>query len=535
MSRIFAVIPAAGKSTRMGRTKLALPLGNRSVIERVVDALRQGGVEHILVVVAPHVPELMTLARAAGAHVLMLLGSPEEEIVWGRLARAAGAHVRQLPGETADMRETVEAGLDWLEEIFAPQLDDLWLLVPGDHPVLDPDVIRQLLATRAAHRKFSIVLPAYAGHRGHPALIDWKHVARMRTMPAGQGINTYLQNHTDETYELLVDSPTVLMDLDTPTDYEHLQESLGERKRAGGFWLDLCVRLWLFSWFFCIGAILGYLIDPFFRVIGGVLLSCLARFVGATFFDKVVSAISSRLLSVWQSQRRTPDVPENAETFPKVLGNSKTRFWLNVGMMLWFTGSGRAARLAGVEALDIKTGEKVLEIGFGTGDEILDLAKLVGPQGKVCGIDISAGMLTVAQRKVTKEALETPIDLRVGDARQLPFADGSFDTAYSSFTLELFPDEDVPVVLAELRRVLRPGGRLAVVSMAKVKPGNKASVLERTYVCMHRLFPHIVDCRLIDVLAVVAVAGFRVLKQIDLEIRSMPVVVVVAEKRSGAG
>src|SRR5207237_3552168 len=55
----LALIPAAGKSTRMGRPKLALPLGGRTVLEHVVAALRDAGVEHVLVVVGPHVPELV--------------------------------------------------------------------------------------------------------------------------------------------------------------------------------------------------------------------------------------------------------------------------------------------------------------------------------------------------------------------------------------------------------------------------------------------------------------------------------------------
>lgn len=190
----------------------------------------------------------------------------------------------------------------------------------------------------------------------------------------------------------------------------------------------------------------------------------------------------------------------------------------------------RSARLTGLQGLDLKPGERVLEIGFGTGNEIVDLAEAVGASGRVCGVDISPGMLAVAQRKLSQKSLAAAIDLRVADARQLPHADGSFDAAYASFTLELFPEEDVPIVLAELRRVLRPGGRLGVVSMAQVKPGAKASYLERTYLWMHRHFPHFVDCRCIDVPAVVTAAGFRVVKQVDLEIWTMPVSAVVALK-----
>jgi demethylmenaquinone methyltransferase/2-methoxy-6-polyprenyl-1,4-benzoquinol methylase len=195
----------------------------------------------------------------------------------------------------------------------------------------------------------------------------------------------------------------------------------------------------------------------------------------------------------------------------------------------------RQARVTGLKALGLQPGERVLEIGFGTGNEILDLAEAVGAGGRVAGIDVSPGMLAVAQRKVGAKQPATPIDLRVGDARQLPFADKAFDAAYSSFTLELFPEEDLPTVLAEARRVLRDGGRLAVVSMAKVKAGDKPSFLERTYVWMHRHFPHVVDCRPIAAAELVTAAGFRVTKQIDLEIWTMPVTALVAEKPAGSG
>ncbi|MBN9522818.1 methyltransferase domain-containing protein [bacterium] len=190
----------------------------------------------------------------------------------------------------------------------------------------------------------------------------------------------------------------------------------------------------------------------------------------------------------------------------------------------------RAARQAGVSALAVTPGESVLELGFGTGNEVLDLARLVGPTGTVAGVDISPGMLAVTERKIAAAAPAAKVDLRVADARSLPFADASFDETYTSFTLELFPAADIPVVLTEVRRVLKPGGRLAVVSMATVRPGHHVSALERTYVWMHRHFPHLVDCRPIDTEALVAAAGFTVAAVADREIWTMPVRVVTAKK-----
>jgi molybdenum cofactor cytidylyltransferase len=195
----FAVIPAAGKSVRMGRPKLALPLGGSTVLERVVAVLREAGVETVLAVVGPHVPELVPLAERAGAQVL------------------------RLPGETPDMRATVEAGLRWLEQQFRPEASDPWLLVPADHPALDVAVVRSLLRARAGSAERSIVVPVHGGRRGHPTLIDWKHVAAMRALPAGSGFNVYLRQRMAETLELPADSASVLCDLDTPEDYEGLR------------------------------------------------------------------------------------------------------------------------------------------------------------------------------------------------------------------------------------------------------------------------------------------------------------------------
>jgi demethylmenaquinone methyltransferase/2-methoxy-6-polyprenyl-1,4-benzoquinol methylase len=190
----------------------------------------------------------------------------------------------------------------------------------------------------------------------------------------------------------------------------------------------------------------------------------------------------------------------------------------------------RAARQAGLQALAVKSGEVALELGFGTGNEILDLARLVGSSGKVAGIDISPGMLAVTQQKLAANSPAAPVDLRVGDARSLPFPDGQFDVVYTSFTLELFPETDIPVVLAEVKRVLKPGGRIGVVSMATVLPGHHTSFLERVYVWMHRHFPHFVDCRPIDTEGVVVAAGFTTTAVQNLEIWTMPVRIVIGKK-----
>lgn len=192
--------------------------------------------------------------------------------------------------------------------------------------------------------------------------------------------------------------------------------------------------------------------------------------------------------------------------------------------------SEHAARELGEKMLNLQPGEQVIEIGFGTGNSLLHLAKAVQPNGKVVGLDVSEGMQRVAQQKVEAAGVAESVELQVGNAVALDQPDDSFDAGYLSFTLELFSEEDTPAVLSELKRVLRPGGRLAVVSMATVLEGESESVLEKTYKWMHRHFPHIVDCRPIDPAMLLQEAGLEIMEQKRMDIWTMPVAAVLAKK-----
>jgi demethylmenaquinone methyltransferase/2-methoxy-6-polyprenyl-1,4-benzoquinol methylase len=185
------------------------------------------------------------------------------------------------------------------------------------------------------------------------------------------------------------------------------------------------------------------------------------------------------------------------------------------------------ARETGLDLLAAAPGESVLEIGFGTGHGLLALAAAVGGQGRVAGIDISEGMARVARQRLEKEGLEERVELQVAAVPPLPFGDRSFDAVTMSFTLELFSPEIIPRLLAEIRRVLREGGRLGVVCMATPARGRE-SLLERAYQWMHRHFPHIVDCRPIDVEPLLGEAGFQVTDRVSMEIWTLPVAAVVS-------
>lgn len=188
-----------------------------------------------------------------------------------------------------------------------------------------------------------------------------------------------------------------------------------------------------------------------------------------------------------------------------------------------------AARERGLEVLDVQPGEHVLEVGYGTGHSLVSVARATGAEGNVSGVDISGGMRDAALQRLQHAELDHRVDLRVETVPPIPWPDGRFDVVSMSFTLELFPLDVIPRVLAEAKRVLRDSGRLGVVAMSVTPDGERDSFMERTYKWMHRHFPHIVDCQPIPAGQFLRDAGFTLTHEVHVEIWSMPVAVLVGQ------
>jgi len=182
-----------------------------------------------------------------------------------------------------------------------------------------------------------------------------------------------------------------------------------------------------------------------------------------------------------------------------------------------------------LKSLSIQEGETVLEIGFGPGHCLKKIAWSVGETGKVHGIDISFSMLEVTRRKLEKANLMDRVELYYGDATSLPYDDDIFDAVFMSYTLELFDTPEIPEVLQETMRVLKPGGRLGVTSMSK-ENGNSRFI--RLYEWLHRKWPKYFDCRPIYVEKALNEAKYKVKEGKKVKILGLlPIEIVIAMKK----
>lgn len=138
--------------------------------------------------------------------------------------------------------------------------------------------------------------------------------------------------------------------------------------------------------------------------------------------------------------------------------------WYDVMLAVGTFGRERAMRERLVDLAELRAGERVLDVGSGTGTLTLIAKRRVGASGEVCGVDAAVEMVARAERK--SAAADLKVDFRAGVAESLPFAEASFDAVMTCLMLHHLPRDVREVALVEMRRVLRPYGRLLVVEFA---------------------------------------------------------------------
>ena len=188
---IAAVVLSAGESSRMGRPKALLPIDGQTFIERIVGALRRGGLERIVVVLGFDAAEL----RKKIAHLpVEIVVNPEYQR--GQLSSLQSA-LRHLAG--------------------APNCDGIMVHLV-DHPYIDAKLVEVMLR-RFSEKKSLIIVPRHQGKRGHPVIFSHALFAELLNAPMDEGAKAVVNAHRDETLEIDTEDVGITLDIDTPELY----------------------------------------------------------------------------------------------------------------------------------------------------------------------------------------------------------------------------------------------------------------------------------------------------------------------------
>ncbi|HWP24473.1 MAG TPA: nucleotidyltransferase family protein [Candidatus Binatia bacterium] len=193
---IVAVVLSAGESSRMGRPKALLPIDGQTFIERIVGALKAGGLERIV-------------------------------IVLGFNAEAIRPQVEPLPVEILINENYQQGQLSSLQTALRRIKDDVnceaILVHLVDHPYLSAALVRRMIESYAASKK-TIIIPKYQGKRGHPVIFDRALFGELLAAPPDQGAKAVVDAHRSEALEIDTDDRGVTLDIDTPELYQrHVQ------------------------------------------------------------------------------------------------------------------------------------------------------------------------------------------------------------------------------------------------------------------------------------------------------------------------
>lgn len=193
---IAALILAAGQSRRMGRPKMPLPWGDSTVLGHVIQVLRAAGVRDVLVVTGGNNAAAEDIAHGCDAQTVFNPGYADEE-----------------------MLSSLQVGLRALSEETPAALIAL-----GDQPQIQEETVRRI---RDEYMRISapLIVPSHRMRRGHPWLVArelWDAVFAMRSP---QTPRDFLNLHASEIHYIVMDTPSILQDLDTPEDYRQFKDS----------------------------------------------------------------------------------------------------------------------------------------------------------------------------------------------------------------------------------------------------------------------------------------------------------------------
>lgn len=185
----------------------------------------------------------------------------------------------------------------------------------------------------------------------------------------------------------------------------------------------------------------------------------------ALHIGSILIALGASVLAVSLFRRRIRQQIDGSTTSVGVT-ISAARFY-DGALKILTLGRERRMRELILDVAGVRKGDHVLDVGCGTGTLALSAATRVGAAGSVQGVDAAEEMVARAKSKAQQKSL--PISFQVAPAQKLPFATHSFDVVFCTLVLHHLPVNSRVIAAREMRRVLKPGGRLVVVEIGAIK------------------------------------------------------------------
>lgn len=192
---IWGMILAAGESKRMGKPKLLLPFGEKTIIETVIDSVIQSKLDDALVVLGAHREKIEKKIKDFSIKIVI------------------------NPNFKNDMLSSVQCGFRAL-----PDDVEASLVILGDQPEISSALINKIVEAYKRSKK-GIVLPVYRKNRGHPVLIDMKYQGEIEDLNPDLGLRNLVYKHAEDILEVEMITPSILQDIDTIEDYNRALKS----------------------------------------------------------------------------------------------------------------------------------------------------------------------------------------------------------------------------------------------------------------------------------------------------------------------
>jgi molybdenum cofactor cytidylyltransferase len=189
VSRIWAIILAAGESKRMKYPKMLLPFRGTTIIEQVIQNVISSQVDHTLIILGAASDEIQ---KITDRHPVQCCNND---------------HYKE------GMLSSVKCGFSFLPRDF-----DAALVFLGDQPRIRPEITDMVISAWRSSGK-GIVIPVYGNKRGHPLLISNKYRQEIELLDAGEGLRALARRYSDDVMEVEAGTSDILKDIDTHEDY----------------------------------------------------------------------------------------------------------------------------------------------------------------------------------------------------------------------------------------------------------------------------------------------------------------------------